>query len=149
MAVNETLLVLRSIDASLKELVAIARTKRGGTASAAVVADDRDLDSTHGDFVVKFDPRDWRGDSCKGLRLSQCPADFLDMLAGTLDYLAEKAERTNEQTTGGKAVAPYKRKDAARCRGWAARVRAGKTAPATNGHAGGGEWETSEEDGFR
>lgn len=129
----EVLLVLKSIDASLKELVSIARAKRGGAAGVSV-ASDRELDSTHGDPVVKFNPRDWRGADCKGLHFSQCPADFLDMLAETFDYFAEKADRTNEQTNAGKPVAPYKRKDAARARGWAARVRAGKTTPAaTNG----------------
>lgn len=143
----EVLQVLRSIDTSLKELVSIARAKRGGGAAGASVASDRDLDSKYGDPVVKFDPRDWRGGSCKGLRFSECPADFLDLIAETFDYFAQKAERDNEKTDSGKPVADYKRKDAARARGWAARVRAGKvpqTAPAGSG--GDGEWSGS--DGF-
>lgn len=125
----EVLLVLKSIDASLKELVAIARARRGTAASN--VATDRDLDSTYGDPVVKFDPRDWQGESCKGLKFSQCPADFLDLIAETFDYFADKAERDNEKTDAGKPVAPYKRKDAARARGWAQRVRSGKVKPAS------------------
>jgi hypothetical protein len=137
----EVLLVLKSIDNSLKELVAIARARRsGGAAAGPSVASDRELDSTHGDPVVKFDPRDWKGEQCKGLHFSQCPADFLDMLAETFDYFAEKAERTNEQTSAGKPVAPYKRKDAARARGWAARARAGKTTPATTNGADTAAW---------
>lgn len=116
----ETLALLRSIDASLKRLVA-----QQPAAPGHEVADDRDLDSQYGDPVVKFNPRDWHGDSCKGLAMSQCPPEFLDMLAGTFDYFAKKADESGETTTSGKPVAPYKRKDAARARGWAARKRNG------------------------
>ena len=56
-----------------------------------------------------------------------CPAEFLDALAEAFDDLAGKADENNE-THNGKPVAPYKRRDAARARGWAARVRAGKVA---------------------
>lgn len=141
---NELLLVLRSIDNSLKELVAIARARRTGGGPA--VTSDRELDSKYGDPQVTFDPRDWKGESFKGLRFSQCPAEFLEMLAETFDYFAEKAERTNEQTNNGKPVAPYKRKDAARARGWAARARDGKTTPVTANGASDDAWG---EDGFR
>jgi hypothetical protein len=61
----------------------------------------------------------------KGARFSECPAEFLDLLAGAFDYFARKAEENDETTTSGKPVAPYKRKDAARARGWAKRIRAG------------------------
>lgn len=125
MASNEALTLLRSIDASLKALL-----RQQGGAPGADVADDRDLDSQYGDPAVKFNPRDWHGDSCKGLTMSQCPTEFLDLLAGTFDYFAKKAEASNETTTSGKPVAPYKRKDAARARGWAARKRSGWQAPA-------------------
>src|SRR6185312_5752273 len=104
------------IDASLKQLVAQQRA----TAPKAV-ADDRDLDSQYGNPVVKFSPRDWTGDRCTGRKMSDCPAPFLDLLAQTLDYFADQAEAKNELTTSGKPVAPYKRKDAARARGWALR----------------------------
>lgn len=120
-AKTESLALLRSIDNSLKELL---RRSPAGPAGSQV-ADDRDLDSQYGDPVVKFNPRDWSGDSCKGLPMSQCPAEFLEMLAGTFDYFAKKAEETGETTNAGKPVAPYKRKDAARARGWALRIRNG------------------------
>lgn len=137
----EAVILLRSIDASLKELVGIARAKRGGT-SGGGVASDRDLDGKYGDPEVKFNPRDWQGDSCKGLRMSQCPAEFLDLLAETFDYFAGKAEQTNE-LHNGKPVAPYKRKDAERARGWAARVRSGKGGQAPQREPG-DEWAGSE-----
>lgn len=130
-ASEETLTLLRSIDAGIKQLVEIVRPL-----APKPVASDRDLDGTHGDPTVKFDPRDWLGPSCKGLRFSACPAPFLDLLAETFDYFANKAESTGEQYNG-KPVAPYKRQDAARARGWAARVRAGLRPPAATG----GGWE--------
>jgi hypothetical protein len=116
---EDMLKVLRSIDAKLGQLV-----RQSGAASVDV-ADDADLDGTYGNPKVNFNPRDWRGDSMKGVRFSECPAEFLDLLAGAFDYFARKAEESGETTTAGKPVAPYKRKDAARARGWAKRIRAG------------------------
>jgi hypothetical protein len=144
----EALLVLKSIDASLKQLVAIAMAKRGGASPGPAggdTASDRELDGQYGNPTVKFDPRDWHGDSYKGAKFSSCPADYLDLLAGAFDYFAEKAERAGEKTDKGKPVAEFKRKDARLARGWAQRVRAGKVPPpATNGHTG-DEWGA---DGF-
>lgn len=135
MSEADVLTVLKSIDLSLRKLVVIAerkaeeRVKAAQNTPGSAVANDADLDGPYGDPPVKFDPRDWTGDSCKGLTFSACPAEFLDMLAETFDYFAQKAEEKNEMTTGGKPVAPYKRKDAARARGWARRIRAGYKSP--------------------
>jgi hypothetical protein len=138
----ETLALLRSIDASLKALVASQPAGNGPQ-----IADDRDLDSQYGDPTVKFNPRDWHGDSCKGLAMSQCPPEFLDLIAQTFDYFAKKADESGETTTTGKLVAPYKRKDAARARGWALRLRNGwkpdalPTQPVSSGfEQGESEW---------
>jgi hypothetical protein len=114
--------ILRSIDASLKQLLAKSRA----AASTAGVANDSDLDGQYGDPIIKAaDPRDWTGDSQKGNRYSQCPAAYLDLLADRLDYFAGKAEAEGKLTSAGKPVAPLKRKDAARARGWAKRIRDG------------------------
>lgn len=93
------------------------------------VATDRDLDSTHGDPLLKFMPRDWTGPNCKDCRFSECPPDLLELVAETFDYFAQQAEEKNELTANGKPTAPYKRLDAARARGWAKRKREGWTAP--------------------
>lgn len=122
---QEAIDLLKSIDASLKALV-----KQTAAAQPKPIADDRDLDSQWGDPIVKFNPRDWTGDDCKGRHLSECPAAFLDLLASTFDYFAMKAEENDERTDAGKPVAQYKHKDAARARGWAKRVRDGRV-PAT------------------
>lgn len=125
-ASHETIDLLKSIDATLKRI----EKALGASSSVAAVASDRDLDSQYGDPTVGFSPRDWRGPAFKGRKFSACAPEFLDMLAETLDYLAGKAAEKNELTAGGKSVADYKRKDAARARGWAKRIRAG-IAPGT------------------
>lgn len=110
----ETIALLKSIDASLKALV------------RATVPEVADLDGPHGDPIVKaVSPRDWLGDDMKGRRFSQCPAVYLDLVASRLDHFAEKAAAKNELTQEGQPREPYLRKDAARARGWAARIRAG------------------------
>lgn len=141
---EEAIVILKSIDASLKQLVKLLGATHGKPA-----ADDRDLDGQYGNPLVKFHPRDWTGENCKNKPMSDCPAEFLDLLAETFDYFADKAEETDERATNGKPVAPYKRRDAARARGWARRVRDGRV-PAAAGTASSnwGSREPGEDDGF-
>ncbi len=111
----ETIALLKSIDASLKELVALSKSKKRAETPV-------DLDSERGNFVIKSkDPRDWTLDSMFGKRLSECPATYLDLLADRYDYFAGKEEDAKKQK--------YAQLDAARARGWAERVRAGYKAP--------------------
>lgn len=147
-ATEETLRLLRSIDTTLKTLLTLSQ--RRTPAAAKEIASDRDLDSKYGDPVIKFNPRDWSGDSFKGCRMSQCPAPFLELLAETFDYFADKAEQNNEQTDKGKPVAGCKRKDAARARGWAKRNRAVHPTPTQAQPAGASEpdgWESDSSEG--
>jgi hypothetical protein len=127
MATTEAIALLRSIDASLKQLTRAA----GGSAPTTTAADDADLDGTYGNPIVKFCPRDWHGESFKGQNYSEAPADFLDLLAGALDYFARKDDESGKVTAAGKPTAPYVRRDAARARGWAKRKRAGWVNTAT------------------
>ncbi len=130
---HETLAVLKSIDLSLRKLVVIAERKAEERVKAAQgkpdssVASDRDLDSQWGDPVVKAkDPRDWTGAPQQGKKFSECPAEYLDMVADRLDYFtSQNAGATEEDQKKLK----YQKLDAARARGWAARIRAGKVAP--------------------
>jgi hypothetical protein len=124
---DEALNLLKSIDGSLKELVRIARGKQ-----PKPIAPDSDLDGKYGDPEIRFMPRDWTGPSFKGRHFSECPAELLDLLAESFDYLAGKAEQANERTNAGKPVSDYRRADAARARGWAKRIRDGKV-PAAAG----------------
>ena len=122
----ESLALLRSIDASLKALVARQAPATATPAAGAGVASDRDLDGPYGDPEIKAKaPRDWTGPEMKGRKFSECPAEYLDLLAERLDYFAEKNAAGTEDE---QKKARYQRLDAARARGWASRIRAGKVA---------------------
>lgn len=131
----ETLTLLRSIDASLKALVA-------RSAGAAPSANDRVCDGPIGDPIVKWkDPRDWTGDSMKGQKFSECPPDYLDMLAERFDYFIQRNTEALNATAGDGDPAEiaklekdikYGKLDAQRARGWAARLRNGYVAPERN-----------------
>jgi hypothetical protein len=119
-AAPTTLGVLQSIDATLKLILARF------PAPPPTVADDADLDGQYGNPVIQQkDPKDWKGDTMKDRRYSECPPEYLDLVASRLDYFAEVAEREGKVTSNGKPVAPFNRRDAARARGWAKRLRAG------------------------
>lgn len=124
-ASEESLALLRRIATAVETLA-----KGASPGGIGDVASDRDLDGQYGDPELRFKPRDWTGPNYKGRRFSQCPPELLDMVADTLEWAAGKAEEANETTASGKPVAPYKRKDAARARGWAQRMRSGSHAPA-------------------
>lgn len=117
--------LLESIDKSLKQL--LARQSAGSAASGGAVAPDRDLDGKYGDPEVRMkDPRDWTGPVMKGRKFSECPPDYLDMIADRFDYFANKADEEGEKLENGKPASTYKRIDAARARGWAKRLRDGR-----------------------
>lgn len=150
--------ILKSIDSTLKAMLKLAqqRTQQVRQAQPKAIASDRDLDGKYGNPIVNFNPRDWSGESFKNARMSECPPDFLDMIAETFDYFASKAEEKDEQTDKGKPIAVYKRADAARARGWAKRNREhGVTTPTAPAATGGAEWAeqpegwTEEEPSFR
>lgn len=129
--VDNALRLLTSIDISLQRLTTQGSvTKRAADVpTTAKVATAADLDSTYGDEPVKFNPKFWSGDSCKGKTMSECPPDFLDMLAESFGYFAGLSEAAGTKTTSGKPKADYERRSERRARGWAARMRAGWTPP--------------------
>ena len=85
---EQALEVLRSIDTTLKAMLALAqqRTARAVAAQTKAIASDRELDGTYGNPTVKFSPRDWSGPSFKGLPMSEC----IDALRGRLDDLEQR-----------------------------------------------------------
>lgn len=108
-------------------LVDVLDRMEGKTDTAAAPAvPDRMLDGPRGDPEVRQkDPRDWAGEPMKGRRFSECPQEYLDLLAERYDYFAGRED--DEKKFG------YNRLDAQRARGWAARKRAGWTAPVAAG----------------
>lgn len=142
MSANELVVsLLQSIDASLKKLVSETQAMK-----PKQLASDRDLDGQWGNPLVKFNPRDWTGQSFKGRPMSECDPAFLEMLAETFDYFACVAEEKDERANNGKPVAGYKRADAARARAWAKRIRDGKV-PATVS-ADDSDWGRRDEEDF-
>ncbi len=125
---DEALILLRSIDASLKALVAAAN--RRAAANGPAVADDKDLDGPRGDEELRFTPRDWTGEPCKGRRMSECEAELLDMLAASFDYFAKKNDEKGLKDDKGRPKSFYDKRSASRARGWAKRLRDGWKRPA-------------------
>ena len=102
--------------------------------SAPVVVSDADLDGPHGDPEVKFPPKDWPGEDYAGRPLSRTSASFCERMANYWDWQAEKDAASGDEKK--MKYAPLKRKDAARARGWAARLKAREAAA---GSAGSGD----------
>ena len=129
---------LKSIDKKLEALLALAQKAPSAAPAAAAgaapgvrLATDYEMSGEYGDPVVKMkDPKSWTGPTMAGRKFSECPPEYLDMVADRLEYFAAKAEETNELASNGKPKAEYNRLDARRARGWATRLRAGWEPPA-------------------
>ena|SRR5437773_1083607 len=115
---EQALALLTSIDRALKQILAVLQQ-----AVPKPVADDTELDNPKADEEIKVDPRDWTGPSYKGARLSDAPAAFLELLAQTYDYFAEKNDRAGAMTDKGVPKSDFDRRTARRARGFAHRNR--------------------------
>lgn len=89
-----------------------------------------DLSDKYADFTVRRSPPQWLesgGHDYTGQPISTTSPEFCDAVASFLDWQAGKDEAQNKTYVNGagKTVAPavYARKDAARARAWAARLR--------------------------
>jgi hypothetical protein len=137
------LALLGSIDTTLKALLAVSKvgggaapTPAAGAAAAAPQgaapqpeAADYDLNGKYGDPEIRAkDPRDWVGPPQQGKHFSECPADYLIMVAERLEYFAGQNETSTDPDVAKKAK--YNRLDASRARGWAKRIRGDVAAPA-------------------
>lgn len=121
----------KTLGATMEHILSLTeeRMRRAGTTApnGKPAASDADLDGPHGDPEVKAkDPRDWSGEPMKGRKFSECPPEYLDMIADRLDYFTSQLGDSDED----KKKRGYNVKDAARARGWASRLRAGWKAPA-------------------
>lgn len=134
----ETLARLASIDVTLKAILLVLSEGRNGQPSTSAVP-ERLLEGPHGDPIVKAkDPRDWAGISQQGKRFSECPPDYLDLVAERCDYFLTRSEaelaeantaHDRDAADAAKKSIKYTRLDAQRARGWAARLRSGWTPP--------------------
>jgi hypothetical protein len=136
---DAVLAALARIEAKVDALKAAGGATAGSQPASGGAADDADLDSEWGDPIVKKDPTRWKGASYAGCHMSECPADYLGVLASQFDWMAQKDDEQKKTWTSNKPGAQpvpassFKRKDAARARGWAARARASAGRGASNG----------------
>ena len=128
MTAEEQAWLLKTVKATYEKVCVLDwRLRRDALAAQERAANDRDLESNYGNFVVQRDPPRWKGASFIGKRLSECTPEYLDVLA---DFRLWKADREQERNTEESAKRViYLRRDAARCRGWAAKIRASSSAP--------------------
>lgn len=115
----------------------------GGATSAGggQVASDYDLDSDWGNPTIGKDPKRWieqGGASYAGCKMSECPAEYLDAVANLFDWMADRDDEAGrkgetyfnkKQNKDVPKDGAFKRKDAARARGWAKRAREAGSAP--------------------
>lgn len=119
------------LDLIIKLLQSGAATgKSAGASNRVEAASDADLDSERGNPQVRKDPKGWKGASFVGCNYTECTPEYLDALASDLEGLAswlDKKGQAGEMDQSGKypVDGKWKRKDASRARGWAARKRAG------------------------
>lgn len=122
---TDILSTLRAIQASLA-----AGSSSGASGSAgADVATDAEMDGPYGDPAIKSDPKRWEGPSFAGCNYSECPPDYLDVVAGFKDWQAGKDDAAKAVDNKNRPKSQWARKDAKLARGWAARKRAGWQAP--------------------
>lgn len=138
----ETIGALKSIDATMKELLALSKTKRAaqpvpkgtpmGDTEWMGAVQNFNFEDKYADPIIKAkDPRDWSGPTMLGRHLSECPPEYLDALAARYDYFVSQSNATNVYGKTPEEIAEidkktnYNKLDAAKARAWAARLRSG------------------------
>lgn len=128
---EQILAELATINAKLDRLLAGGASRGESNDDVAPISE---LDSDKGDREVRKDPPRWSGEPIAPRRMSLCPPEYLDVVAEFYKWKADKDE-AKAQTLDGKEredklkYASYDRKDAARARGWAKRMRDGWKSP--------------------
>jgi hypothetical protein len=112
---------LARVDAKLDRLLAHLGVIRSEALPVSNVAPLSDIQGQYGDIEIKKDPKRWTGQPLAPIRASQCPPDYLDIVAAFLEWKAGKND-----AAGKEKYAEYDRRDAARCRRWAIEMREGR-----------------------
>lgn len=89
------------------------------------IATPQELKGNFADKVVKKNPPKWKGEDFVGAKWSECSAEWLDEMAGFLEWKAGKdkllpPEQQRHSPTSGKPYWLYDEQDARYMRGWAA-----------------------------
>ena len=111
---------IRRIEQKLDEVLKLLKTMPTPTKDfAPKTVSDADLDGKYGNPEVRMIPSKWTGPDYKGWKFSDCPAEFLDEMAGMLDAVARK----QSQDPAKAKYSDWSAKDAAKARAWAERHR--------------------------
>lgn len=125
---------MASLEATVAEL---KNAKPSQPRGSSKVAADVMLDNSWADKVVRKDPKFWQGDSYEGQKWSACPPAYLDKLAASLEYSANKESQNPDAKKNAKGE-PYWRGtlfEASLVRAWAARKRASVSLPSPSAEA--------------
>lgn len=130
---EQRLSVLESRVAALEAGGGWSRASGGG---GGAIASDYEMGGQYGDKPVKKDPKRWLeggGESYAGCTMSQCPSDYLMVLAEFYDWQADMDDKKGKTFVNKKGEtvqsSTYGRKDAALARGWAKRNASAQAAP--------------------
>jgi hypothetical protein len=121
-----------TIDEKLDLIISLLKAKPAQAAPAeagGAVASDADMDSDRGNPEVRKDPKYWQGEPQAGKLFSECPPEYLDVIAKDFDRVAAwmdgKGAEGEKDSKGYPMSGKFKRRDASLARGWAKRLRAG------------------------
>lgn len=95
-------------------------TGAAGNSSSDNIAPVSDIHGQYGDVEIKKDPPRWKGKPLAPIHASQCPPEYLEIVADLLDFKADNPRPGKEQ------YAKYDRRNAARCRRWSIEIREGR-----------------------
>jgi hypothetical protein len=123
----EEVRVLKALAAGLLNASGVGAVGvRESVGGQAVAASDSALNGQWGDPTVRRDPKRWAGDTCVGLKFSECPTDFLECLAEFLEWKVgmNRSDPDAKRHTNGKFYWEFDWRDAGLARGWVRRIRA-------------------------
>src|SRR5579859_8084351 len=96
--------ILRGVTLLVVHLGALPK-QAGAANGAARIATDSEIDDPEwGDKEIRKDPPRWKGESFKGQRWSQTTPEYLDALAGFLDWASGKKREEAAAATGEEAT---------------------------------------------
>lgn len=113
---------------AMKQAIGAPKTVKHRTTRAdgsePEVAGDELLSKPWADMESKRDPKFWNGESFVGRRFSECPAEYLTMLAEFHDWKAKKGKEEDPPRLNSKGEPWWKSDEliAKVARGWAARA---------------------------
>ena len=102
---NDVMALLKKLDTKVDSLLKSA---------PPVVATESQMFGPYGDKKINFMPKSYKGDgSYKGMKMSECPSDFLDSYAETLEFMSN-----NPKEGADPKYEKYNRIDGSLARAW-------------------------------